>query len=136
MAYWLLKTEPTAYSFADLQRDKKATWDGVTNALALKHVRAMKVGDEAIIYHTGDEKQAVGTAKVVKAHYVDPNENDPKLAVVDLQVGKALKRAVTLAEMKADKRFAGWDLLRIGRLSVVPATAEQWAAVMTIADGK
>jgi predicted RNA-binding protein with PUA-like domain len=135
MAYWLLKTEPSVYSFDDLVRDKKTTWDGVTNALALKHIRTMKPGDEALIYHTGDERQAIGTAKIVTAAFADPKQENPKLAVVDLAVGKRLKRPVTLAEVKGDKRFEGWDLLRLGRLSVVPTTAEQWAWVLKLGNG-
>ncbi len=93
----------------------------------------MTVGDELLIYHTGDEKQVVGTAKVIKALYADPKQKDGKLAVVDLQAGKPLKRPVTLGEIKQDKRFAGWDLVRIGRLSVVPTSREQWEAVMQVA---
>ena len=133
MAYWLLKTEPSTYSFADLVRDKKATWDGIANAAALKNLRAMQPGDEAFIYHTGDEKRIVGIAEIAKPAYPDPKEKSEKLVVVDLRPGKALKNPVTLAQIKTDKRFAGWDLLRIGRLSVVPTTAEQWNAVMKLA---
>ena len=128
--YWLLKTEPTAYSFDDLVREKKAVWDGVTNALALKHLREMKVGDEVLVYHTGDEKAVVGTATVSKGAYPDPKEKDAKLVVVEIKPGKKLKHPVTLAAIKADKRFADWGLVRMGRLSVVPTTEEQWERVM------
>lgn len=129
MAYWLLKTEPDCYSWDNLAKDKKATWDGVSNALALKHIRTMKKGDLALIYHTGDERQAVGVAEVTSAPYADPKEDDEKLAVVDLKPKKKLARPVTLDEFKADKVFAGWDLLRISRLSVVPVPDAMWKRI-------
>ena len=129
MARWLLKTEPDTYNWDQLVRDKRTTWDGVANATALKHIRAMKKGDVALIYHTGDEKAAVGVAEVASAPYPDPNEDDEKLVVVDLKARKKLARPVTLAEIKADPTFAGWDLLRIGRLSVVPVPDIMWARI-------
>jgi predicted RNA-binding protein with PUA-like domain len=134
MAKWLLKTEPDSYSWSDLMRDKKATWDGVANALALKHIRTMKKGDLALIYHTGDEKQAVGIAEVTSAPYADPKEKDEKLAVIDLKPKRALKRPVTLEEFKGDKTFQGWDLLRIGRLSVVPVPDKMWERIEALAN--
>jgi predicted RNA-binding protein with PUA-like domain len=127
-----LKTEPDTYSFDDLVRDKTTVWDGVANALALKHVRAMKTGDEAIVYHTGDEKAAVGLAAVASAPYADPGGDDDKLAVVDLTAGRRLPSPVTLAAIKADPAFAGWDLLRIGRLSVVPVPDAVWDRLMDL----
>ena len=130
MAYWLLKTEPSTYAWADLLRDKKAIWDGVANATALIHIRAMKAGDLALIYHTGTERAAVGIAKITKGSYPDPNEDDAKLVVVDLAPKQALARPVTLDEIKADKTFAGWDLLRIGRLSVVPTPPVIWDRII------
>jgi predicted RNA-binding protein with PUA-like domain len=133
LMYWLLKTEPTTYSFGDLERDKKAEWDGVTNALALKHLREMKVGDQVFVYHTGDEKAVVGTAKVSRAAYPDPKEKDAKLVVVEIKAGRKLKAPVTLAGIKADRRFADWGLVRMGRLSVVPTTQEQWERVLAMA---
>lgn len=136
MAYWLLKTEPTDYSWAKLVRDKKATWDGIANATALIHLRTMKAGDQALIYHTGNERAAVGIAKITKGPYPDPKENDPKLVVVDLESGKALGRPVTLDEIKADKTFAGWDLLRIGRLSVVPTPKLMWDRIIEMSKEK
>ena len=136
MAYWLLKTEPSTYSWADLVRDKKATWDGVANATALIHLRAMKSGDQALIYHTGTERQAVGIAKITKGPYPDPKEDDAKLVVVDLAPKQALTRPVTLDEIKADKTFAGWDLLRIGRLSVVPTPPEMWDRIIELSKEK
>ena len=133
MSHWLLKTEPDTYSFADLQKDKRTTWDGVANALALKHIRTMKKGDLALIYHTGDQRQAIGVAEITKDPYPDPKESDAKLAVVDLKPRSALKRPVHLDEFKADPAFAGWDLLRISRLSVVPVPDELWKRIEELA---
>lgn len=133
MALWLLKTEPDTYSWDDLSRDKKAVWDGVNNALALKHIRSMKKGDLALIYHTGDERAAVGVAEITSAPYADPKEGDEKLAVVDLKPKRKLGRPVTLSDIKADKAFAGWDLLRIGRLSVVPVPEPMWKRIEELA---
>jgi predicted RNA-binding protein with PUA-like domain len=118
---YLLKTEPTVYSFADLQRDKATIWDGVTNPVAVKNLRGMKPGDRLVIYHTCDEKSAVGTATVVSVEVVDP-----KNPQVKIKVGKALAKAVTLAEVKAQKLFADSPMVRQGRLSVVPLTTEQY----------
>ena len=118
---YLLKTEPTVYSFADLQRENVTVWDGVTNPVALKNLRGMKPGEELVIYHTGDEKSAVGTASVVS---VDPS--DPKNPQVKIKVGKPLGKPVSLAEMKANKLFAESPLVRQGRLSVVPLTKQQY----------
>jgi predicted RNA-binding protein with PUA-like domain len=118
---YLLKTEPSVYSFADLQREKETVWDGVTNPVAVKHLREMKPGDRLVIYHTGDEKSAVGTASVISV-----NTSDAKNPQVKIKVGDALSKPVTLAEMKADKLFAESPLVRQGRLSVVPLTKEQW----------
>ena len=120
MANWLLKTEPDCYSWDDLVRDKKATWDGVSNALALKHIRTMKKGDLALIYHTGDQRTALGLAEITSDAYPDPKEDDDRLAVVDLKPKRKLPRGVTISDIKADPTFAGWDFLRISRLSVVP----------------
>ena len=118
---YLLKTEPTVYSFADLQREQTTIWDGVTNPVALKNLRAMKPGERLIVYHTGDEKSTVGTASVVS---VDPS--DPKNPPVKIKVGKPLGKPVSLAEMKANKLFAESPLVRQGRLSVVPLTEQQY----------
>jgi predicted RNA-binding protein with PUA-like domain len=118
---YLLKTEPSVYSFADLQRDKITTWDGVSNPVALKHLRAMKAGDQLVIYHTGDDKSAVGTASVVSVE-----ASDPKNPQVKIKVGKELAKPVTLAEVKANKLFADSPLVRQGRLSVVPLAAAQY----------
>jgi predicted RNA-binding protein with PUA-like domain len=134
MARWLLKTEPDCYSWDLLVKDKKTVWDGVNNALALKHIRAMKKGDLVLVYHTGNEKAAVGVAEVASDPYADPNEDDDKLAVVDLKPKRKLARPVTLAEIKADPAFAGWDLLRIGRLSVVPVSDAIWKRIETLSE--
>jgi predicted RNA-binding protein with PUA-like domain len=116
---YLLKTEPTVYSFADLQRDNTTIWDGVTNPVAVKNLRAMKPGDQLVIYHTGDEKSAVGTATVVSV-----DASDARNPLVKIKVGKPT-RPVTLAEVKANKLFADSPLVRQGRLSVVPLTDAQ-----------
>jgi predicted RNA-binding protein with PUA-like domain len=118
---YLLKTEPTTYSFADLQRDKNTVWDGVANPVALRHLREMKPGDRLVIYHTGDDKNAVGTASVVSV-----DTSDLKNPQVKIKVGKAIGKPVTLAEVKAQKLFADSPLVRQGRLSVVPLTAAQY----------
>ena len=136
MAYWLLKTEPDCYSWSDLVRDKKTTWDGVTNALALKHLRTMKKGDQVLIYHTGGERQTVGIAEIASAPYADPNADDEKIVVVDIKPKKALAKPVGLDVIKADKTFAGWDLLRIGRLSIVPVPQAMWKRIADLAAGK
>ena len=133
MARWLLKTEPDCYSWDDLVRDKTTAWDGVTNALALKHIRSMKKGDEALVYHTGDERAAVGVARVASNPYSDPKAEDERHVVVDLKAGKRLPRPVTLSDFKGDPAFAGWDLLRIGRLSVVPVPDAMWERTLQLA---
>ena len=126
---WLLKTEPSTYAYDDLEKEKRATWDGVKNPVALRNLREMKEGDAALIYHTGDEKAVVGTALVVRAAYPDPKAKDPRLVVVDLAPAGRLPRPVTLAEIKQLPAFAESPLLRQGRLSVVPLTKEQWNAI-------
>jgi predicted RNA-binding protein with PUA-like domain len=128
--HWLLKTEPSTYSFDDLERDKKAVWDGVSNALALKHLRSMKRGDLAFIYHTGDEKQIVGIADVTSDPYPDPKEKDARLVVVDLKPRERLARPVTLSEVKADAGFGDFELVRIGRLSVMPVSESRWKKLL------
>ena len=117
---YLLKTEPTVYSFADLQRDNTTIWDGVTNPVAVKNLRAMKPDDHLIIYHTGDEKSAVGTATVVSV-----DDSDARNPQVKIKVDKPIAKPVTLAEVKANKLFADSPLVRQGRLSVVPLTEAQ-----------
>jgi predicted RNA-binding protein with PUA-like domain len=136
MAMWLLKTEPSTYSWNDLVRAKKATWDGVASAAALINIRNMKKGDQLIIYHTGDERAAVGIAEVTSAPYPDPKQDNEKLAVFDLKPSKPLARPVTLDEIKKDKTFTGWDLLRIGRLSVVPMPKPMWDRLLELSKEK
>ena len=118
---YLLKTEPTVYSFADLQRDKTTIWDGVTNPAAVKNLRGMKPDEQLVIYHTGDEKSAVGTASVISV-----DGTDPKNPQVTIKAGKPISKPVSLAEMKANKLFAESPLVRQGRLSVVPLTLTQY----------
>jgi predicted RNA-binding protein with PUA-like domain len=130
MAYWLLKTEPSVYSYEDLTRDRRTVWDGVANNLALKHLRTIRKGDLALVYHTGDERAAAGVAEVVSDPYADPGADDARLVVVDLKAKRKLPRPVTLDQIKQDKTFAGWDLLRISRLSVVPVPAAMWKRLM------
>jgi predicted RNA-binding protein with PUA-like domain len=119
---YLLKTEPTVYSFADLEREKTTIWDGVTNPTAVKHLREMRSGERLVIYHTGEEKSAVGTASVVSV-----DASDPKVPKVKIKVGNAIVKPKTLAEIKARAAFAESPLVRQGRLSVVPLTAAQYA---------
>lgn len=133
--HWLLKTEPSTYSYQDLERERRTTWDGVSNPVALKNLRSMEKGDQVFIYHTGGEKAIVGIARVLKAAYPDPKRNDPKLVVVDLEAVRSVARAVTLAEVKGDKQFADFALTRIPRLSVMPVTPVQWKALLALAGG-
>lgn len=118
---YLLKSEPDAYSFADLQRDGQTLWDGVTNPVAVKHLREMKAGDKLLIYHTGNERQAVGTATVVSV-----DASDAKNPRVHIKAGKAIAHPRTLADIKSQKQFADSPLVKQGRLSVVPLTSEQY----------
>jgi len=126
MSYWILKTEPTTFSFADLQREKTAVWDGVKNPVALKHLRAMQRGDEVLVYHTGDEKAVIGRARVTREAYPDPKKKDPRLVVVELAAGAQLPTPVTLVAIRADATFKDLPLVRMPRLSVQPVSAGQW----------
>ena len=130
---WLFKEEPTHYSYSDLARDGKTSWTGVRNPLAQKHLRSVQKGDRIFFYHTGKEKAIVGTATVSKTAYPDPKDKSGSLVVVELAAGKPLERPVTLAEIKADKRFADMPLVRIARLSVQPVTDAQWKMIETLA---
>lgn len=118
---YLLKTEPSVYSFANLEREKTTVWDGVTNPVAVKHLRGMKPGERLVIYHTGDEKRAVGTASVVSV-----DDADPKTPLVKIKVGQVIGQPKTLADVKGQKLFADSPLVRQGRLSVVPLNAAQY----------
>jgi predicted RNA-binding protein with PUA-like domain len=122
MPTWLLKTEPSTYSIADLAREKRTRWDGVKNAAALLNLRRMAVGDQVFIYHTGDEKAVVGIARIFVA--------DTKDGVVTLEYEKTLKHPVTLAAVKADKAFKEFALVRIARLSAMPVTADHWKRIL------
>jgi len=132
MAYWLLKSEPDAYSYDDLERDSATRWDGVKNPTALMHIRTMQPGDVAVIYHPGDERRAVGIASVTTAAYADPEAADNaagKLVVADVRAERRLPEPVPLAALKAHPAFAGSPLVRISRLSVVPLTEEQFQII-------
>jgi predicted RNA-binding protein with PUA-like domain len=129
VSYWLLKTEPEEFSYADLVRDKTAEWDGVTNPVAQRNLRSMQVGDECIIYHTGDQREAVGLARVVKAPYPDPTDAAGKRVWVDLVPVRELERKTSLAAIKASPLFADSALVRQGRLSVVSLSPEQFRAL-------
>jgi predicted RNA-binding protein with PUA-like domain len=135
MAHFLFKTEPSSYAFSDLEHEKRARWDGVSNALALKHLRTVAAGDMIAIYHTGDEKAVVGIARATRAAYADPTRDDPKLAVVDIVPVEPLARPVTLAEFRADPVLAATDLVRLPRLSVMPVTAAQFERILKLGAG-
>lgn len=132
--FWLFKTEPSVYSFADLEREGRTVWDGVTNNLAQKHLRSIKPGDSVLVYHTGDEKQVVGIAQAVSGAYPDPKQSKGgSLVVVDVQPEQALPRPVTLAEIKSNPAFSESPLVRLPRLSVLPIAEEEWETVMDLA---
>ena len=132
---WLFKTEPSVYSYQQLEKDKKTVWDGVKNNLALKNLKDIQKGDPILIYHTGDEKAAVGVARALSGAYPDPSKKDPKLLVVDIEAVKNLPRPVTLAEVKANKRLANFDLVRLSRLSIMKVSDEQWETLEGMAKG-
>jgi predicted RNA-binding protein with PUA-like domain len=128
---WLLKEEPSNYSFDALLKDKKTVWSGVKNPLAQKHLRSIKKGDRIFYYHTGDEKSVVGIAKALGDAYPDPQDKAGKASVVDVGPVKKLPRPVTLAEIKADASFKDFALVRISRLSVMPVSDDQWDRIVT-----
>lgn len=130
MAFWILKTDADVYPFAQLERERRAVWDGVTNALALKHIRSMAPGDAALIYHSNVGKEIVGLARITSAPYPDPKGKDPKLVVVDLEADRRLSKPVALAAVKADPAFSDLGLVRMSRLSVIPVPAEQWKKLL------
>lgn len=131
-AYWIVKTDTDTYSFDDLQREGRTVWDGVSNALALKHLRSMAPGDRVLIYHSGEEKALAGLARVVSSPYEDPKRGDPKLTVVDLEADRRLERPVTLAAIKAEPVFKDLPLVRMSRLSVGPVPAQQWKRLLAM----
>lgn len=133
---WLAKTEPGAYSFAQLERESETVWDGVRNPLALKYLRLVKIGDQILIYHTGDEKMVVGIAEAISNPYPDPKSKNPRLAVVKVCARRELPRPVTLAELKKFKEFKRFEIVRLPRLSFMPVSAEQWEIIMRLAEGR
>lgn len=133
MAAYLFKTEPSDYAFSDLVRDKRVAWEGVSNALALQHLRTVKKGDTVVIYHTGSEKRAVGLATVTKSAYPDPKLDDERHVVVDLKPVRALARSVSLSEFKTDPVLKATELVRISRLSVMPLSEPQLQKLLALA---
>jgi len=133
MAYWLVKSEPSAYSWDQLEKDKQTCWSGVRNYAARINLRAMKKSDEALFYHSNEGVEIVGIAKVVKEAYQDPTTDDDRWVAVDIKAHKKLKKPVPLAMLKPDKRFANMDLVRLGRLSVQAVKPEEWELIMKMA---
>ncbi|HEY7734558.1 MAG TPA: EVE domain-containing protein [Nitrososphaera sp.] len=131
MAYWLFKQEPSSYSYTDLERDGRTTWDGVKNNLALKHLRTVRKGDKALFYHTGEEKQAVGMIEITSDPY--PDHKDKSLVVVDVKPTGRLAKPITLGQIKGDPAFADWELVRISRLSVMPVPPVLWQKIIKMA---
>ena len=136
MAYWLLKSEPSAYSWAQLVKDKRTSWTGVRNAQASINLKAMKPGDRCFFYHSGEGKEIVGIAEVVKAAYPDPTDKDGKAVAVDVKAVEPVKHAVTLAAIKADPKFKEMKLVRQSRLSVSPVSDEHWKLILKMSAGK
>jgi predicted RNA-binding protein with PUA-like domain len=134
MNHWLLKTEPETYSWDDLVKDKKTTWDGVRNFQARTHLKHMQKGDVVFVYHTGDEKAIIGTARVMKEGYPDPKDKD--WIVVDLSPEKKLKKSITLSQIKSDKRLSDMVLVRASRLSVQPVKPEEFEMIIALSEGK
>lgn len=133
--YWLAKQEPDGprgYPLSRLKDDGRTIWDGVHNNLALKHIREMRPGDLVIYYHTGSERQAVGTMEVVSEPYPNPEEDEERFVVVDVEYRSTFERPVTLEQMKSREEFVGWEMLRIGRLSVVPVPEKIWQSIMNM----
>jgi predicted RNA-binding protein with PUA-like domain len=133
MAYWLVKSEPNKYAFADLQRDGRTVWDGVRNNAAALHVKAMKLGDEVLYYHSQEGLEVVGVAKVVKEHFLDPSDPAGRFVAVELAPVRALRNPVSLQAMKAEPALAGLEMIRQSRLSVSPVRPEEWAAITRMA---
>jgi predicted RNA-binding protein with PUA-like domain len=130
---WLLKTEPNEFSFDDLVSRGVEPWDGVANPAALRNMREAQAGETVVIYHTGDERQAVGLGTVERTAYPDPKKNDDRIIVIDVRAGARLPHPVRLDQIKADPRFSDSPLVRMGRLSVVALTDEQYAAILELA---
>lgn len=136
MAYWLVKSEPTTYSWDSLVKEKQTCWSGIRNYAARLHLRNMKKGDEVFFYHSNEGTNIVGIAKVVKEHYQDPTTDDDRWVAIDLKPVRKLKNPVALDTIKKDKRLAAMALVRIGRLSTQPVTEEEWKVVMELAGEK
>ena len=134
MANWLVKSEPGVYSWDDLVKDKKTSWDGVRNFAARLHLKAMKKNDPVFFYHSNEGMEIVGIAKVAKEFYQDPTTTDTNWVTVDLKPDKKLKKPVNLTQIKAEKRLSNMALVRIGRLSVQPVTDEEWEIIMKMAE--
>lgn len=135
MNYWLAKQEPSGprgYNFETLKKDKTTIWDGVHNNLALKHMREIKKGDLVLFYHTGDERQIVGIMEVISDPYPNPKEDNKRFIVFDVKYKKSLKRPITLDELKKQKKFQNWELIRISRLSVMPVPQQIWDTIIDI----
>ena len=128
MGFWLFKQEPSSYNYTELERDGKTVWDGVTNNLALKHLRSAHKGDRVFFYHSGDEKSIVGIMEIVSAPYLDPK--DDALIVVDVKPVARLPKAVSLQMIKGDKSFSEWELVRISRLSIMPVPDHLWKKIL------
>jgi predicted RNA-binding protein with PUA-like domain len=133
MAYWLVKSEPNKYAFADLVRDGKTVWDGVRNNAAALHLKAMKLGDEVLYYHSQEGLEVVGVAKVVKEAFLDPSDPAGRFVAVELAPVRALKQPVSLQAMKANPALAGLEMIRQGRLSVSPVRPAEWTAILKMA---
>ena len=129
---WLLKTEPNEYSYTDLENENTAVWDGVKNALALKNMRTMRTGEEVFIYHTGKERRIVGVAQVASIAYPDPKLTDLKRLVIDIRAVRKLPH-ITLTQIKQDEKFAGFELIRLPRLSIVPVLPQHWQHLLEMA---
>ena len=130
--YWLCKQEPGTYNIDALQKEKTTTWDDVHNNLAVKHIAQMKKGDLAFFYHSGDEKQIVGIMEIISNPYPNPKEKNHRFVVVDVKYKKRLPRPVTLDEIKVNKKFKDWELVRISRLSVMPVSSQIWSEIVKI----
>lgn len=135
MAYWLLKTEPEEYSYCDLERDGTTVWEGVSNSLALKHLRTMEIGDLALIYHTGKQRRVIGVAQIVSQPYPDPKLDDAKRVVVQVRAVRRVQEPITLTQIKQDGNFEGFDLVRLTRLSVVPVSEPHWQRLLELTSG-
>jgi predicted RNA-binding protein with PUA-like domain len=133
MAYWLLKSEPFEYSWEQLEKDKKIFWDGVRNYAARNNLRAMKKGDLAFFYHSNEGLEIVGIVKIIKEAYQDPTTKEEAWVAVDVAPFKKLKKPVTLAQIKSDKRLQNIALVKLSRLSVQPVTSEEWDFIIELA---